>query len=149
SSELEPLGLRVKAGTVKNPVKPVSWWAVFYIANGHAYIVPQKTYKTKPSITFALQSGPRLIINGKIPSLKPGFDARSALGITRDGKLIILATQVALSTLQVANIMQMPENQGGLNCSDALNLDGGSSTQLFAKINDFVLDVPGLTSVTD
>jgi Phosphodiester glycosidase len=32
---------------------------------------------------------------------------------------------------------------GGLGCSDALNLDGGPSTQLVAKLPSLTVSVPG------
>jgi len=36
-----------------------------------------------------------------------------------------------------------------LNCTDAINLDGGSSSQLYAHINSFHLNVHGFSNVSD
>jgi exopolysaccharide biosynthesis protein len=43
----------------------------------------------------------------------------------------------------------MPPIEGGLGCMNALNLDGGSSTQLYAKTQDFSLSIPSFSAVTD
>ncbi len=148
--KLKPLGLRIKNGTIRNPIKSISWWGVFYISKNRPHIVSQRAYRPSRHIHFAIQSGPRLIINGRIPSLKAGLDVRSALGITGEGRVVLVATQnLPITTTQLAKLMRKPISKGGLGCIDALNLDGGSSTQLYAKINDFMLYVPGFTPVAD
>ena len=48
-----------------------------------------------------------------------------------------------LEELQVEPDEGGEEAEGGLACSDALNLDGGPSTQLAARAGDFALDVSG------
>ena len=71
---------------------------------------------------------------------------RSALGITRQGKVIILvSTNSAMSTHRLAQILKSPP----LSCFDAINLDGGSSSQLFAHIDSFHLNVHGFSNVSD
>ena len=148
--DAKPLGLRVKNAVITNPAKPVSWWGIFYIAHNKAHITTYSNFNMNKNITFAIQSGPRLIVASHLPALKPNIDNRSALGITRDGKVIIVVTEgMPLSTQQLANIMLLPSAQGGLDCTDALNLDGGTSTQLYANINNFKVDVPGYKSVAD
>lgn len=148
--DLKPLGLRMNNGEVKNPIKPTVWWGVFYTQSGRAYVVPQRAFRPSKSIDFAVQSGPRLIVNGNIPSLKPGVANRTALGITRSGEIILLVTNGSpLSMDELAHIMLRPESRGGLDCVNALNLDGGSSTQLYANLDDFSLNVPSFAPVTD
>jgi uncharacterized protein YigE (DUF2233 family) len=150
SPEFKPLGLRVNQGTQHSPLRNISWWGIFFIKNKQPYITTQNDYHPDSNIKFAVQSGPRLIIDGKIPSLKPGAANRTALGITKTGDVILLATEnLPLTTLQLAQIMQAPTSEGGLNCINALNLDGGSSTQLYASIDNFQLDVPGYSTIAD
>ncbi len=147
---LQSLGLRVNDQVIKNPLRRVSWWGVFYIQNKKAHIVSQRKYAARQSIEFAIQSGPRLLIHGKIPALKPGIANRTALGITQSGKVIILATEnLPLTTHELALLMRQPEAQNGLNCRDAINLDGGTSTQLYAQIDQFKLKVTGLKHIAD
>jgi uncharacterized protein YigE (DUF2233 family) len=143
-SEFHPLGLRISHYTQKNPIKFISWWGIFYIKNNKAYITTPDRFKPSPKIAFAIQSGPRLLVHGKPTSLKPGLAERTALGITPDGQVIILVTENAsMTTLALAKLLQ------SLSCTHALNLDGGSSTQLYAKLPHFRLRIYGYSHVSD
>lgn len=144
--EFKPLGLRINNKILENPLKRISWWGIFYIKNNQPYISNVRHFTHDDDIEFAIQSGPRLLIKGKIPSLKPGLADRSALGITKDGKVIILvSTTSAMSTHDLAKRLKAPP----LSCVDAINLDGGSSSQLFAHIKSFHLNVHGFSNVSD
>ncbi|WP_419418895.1 phosphodiester glycosidase family protein [Legionella sp. D16C41] len=141
-----PLGLRINDKKQQSPLKQISWWGVFYIKHDHAYLTSVNQFKRSKQIDFAVQSGPRLIIHGQIPPLKPGRAERSALGITPEGQVVMLVTENSpLSTTELAQLMQAPP----LNCIHALNLDGGSSSQLHAAINNFHLNVHGFSNVSD
>lgn len=148
--ELKPIGLRIKNGIVRQRMQHTRWWGIFYIKNNKPYLVAPRYYRKQKGIQFALQSGPRLVVNGRIPRLKPGFAARSALGITRDHKILLLATEkLVLTTTELAQIMQAPPQSNGLNCEYALNLDGGNSTQVYAHVDRLYLDVRGYANITD
>lgn len=148
--EMDSLGLRVSNGELLSHFKNSPWWGVFLIENNQAKIVSASQFKQNPSIKFAVQSGPRLVVDGKLPKLRPGVANRSALGILRDGQVLIIATQnLYLSTTELANIIRRSEAEEGLDCWQALNLDGGSSTQLYAKVKDFELSVPSFMPVAD
>ena len=144
-AEHHPLGLRIGHHHQYSSIKPISWWGVFYVAHQTANIA--KYSQINPNdLEFAVQSGPRLIINGQIPSLKPGIAERTALGITKDGKVILLVTDhMPLTTRALATLMK----SFPLSCYQALNLDGGSSSQLFAQTGMFQRNVPGYAQVTD
>ena len=84
-----------------------------------------------------ISAGPFLVNNGIVITdyLSQGFKEakiltggaqRSALGLTKDNKLI-LVTGSNLTMNQLANIMK------NLNCDKAMNLDGGASSGLYAK----------------
>lgn len=144
--KFHPLGLRISQSKQKNPLKKISWWGVFYIKNNVPHLATHRQFRWVKGASFALQSGPRLIINKKIPSLKPGVAERSALGITSDNQIIILVTDNApLSTTDLAKLMRASP----LNCKDALNLDGGSSTQLSAHFKTLDISVHGFSKVSD
>lgn len=141
-----PLGLRVNNYKLYNPIKNISWWGVFSISNNKPRINPIANFKIHENISFAVQSGPRLIINGTIPKLKPGYAERTALGITDSDKLIIVVTQnTPITTTELAKIMRDPP----LNCKNALNLDGGSSSQLFVNTLNFKINAQGFSEVSD
>lgn len=145
-SAYRPLGLRIYQQQEHNPVKHISWWGIFLIKNQIPSIISSREYETNHQVQFAIQSGPRLIINGSIPHLRPGVAERSALGLTRRNKLIVLVTDNALiTTTELAQLMKSTP----LNCENALNLDGGSSSQLYARIASFRLNVHGFSNVSD
>ncbi|RUR13066.1 phosphodiester glycosidase family protein [Legionella sp. km772] len=144
--DFKPLGLRITNKKLKNPLKGISWWGVFYVKNNKPYISNPKHFYQDEQIDFAIQSGPRLLIRGRVPSLKQGIADRSALGITSDGKVIIVvSTNAAMTTEELARLLKAPP----LNCTDAINLDGGSSSQLYAHIKSFQLNVHGFSNVSD
>lgn len=146
SKSYQPLGLRMQSGKILNPLKNISWWGILYTQNNRAKLVSKNQFRANPKIDFAIQSGPRLIVNGKIPKLKTGIAERSALGITRNGDIILLATERhPLSTTQLARLMRSYP----ISCQYALNLDGGSSTQLVANLPNFKLSVNGFSNITD
>lgn len=142
----KPLGLRLNDNHTESPLKRISWWGVFYIQDQQAHISSMQQFNHGSPLSFAVQSGPRLLINGKIPSLKPGAAERTALGIRKDGTVIILVTNaLPLSTRQLAKLMKSPP----LSCIQAINLDGGSSSQIYAHVGSFKLNVRGFSNVSD
>ncbi|MBT2291000.1 phosphodiester glycosidase family protein [Paenibacillus albidus] len=97
------------------------------------------------AIDSGLQAGPRLLVNGKVslnvtaegfkdPKILTGGGSRSALGLTRDHKLILL-TSGGATIPQLAGIMK----QAG--AYQAMNLDGGASSGLY--YNGKYLTAPG------
>ncbi len=145
TSAWAPIGLRIQNFNQRSSLQPTSWWPIFYIKNNIPSIIDEKNYKKDTNIFFAVQGGPRLLRNGVIPPLKAGKAERTALGITADNEVIIVATEHwALSTEQLAHIFKEQ-----LACAEAMNLDGGSSTQLYAHINDFQLDIGSIALITD
>ena len=140
-----PLGLRISNQQQHSPLKRISWWGIFYIKDQKPHLSSLGHFKSNQQIDFAVQSGPRLLAKGRIPPLKAGRAERSALGIS-DGRVIILVTDnLPMTTTALAELMQAPP----LNCKDALNLDGGSSSQLHAHIDSFKLNVHGFSNVSD
>jgi exopolysaccharide biosynthesis protein len=64
--------------------------------------------------------------------------------------VILLATEnLLLSTTDLATIMRNKTADGGLECVDAINFDGGHSTQLYTRLQNFNLQVPSFTAVAD
>lgn len=142
----QPLGLRISNYEKRNALKSISWWGVFYIKNQKPYIRSLREFHPGKNIEFAIQSGPRLLVNHAIMPLKAGIAERSALGISKDREVIILATEnAAMTTAELAKLMQ----EEPLACTDAINLDGGSSTQLYAEINNFSRNIYGFSQVSD
>lgn len=96
-----------------------------------------------------LCAGPTLVRNGKIAiALKhEGFrrsleasTRRTAVGITKSGKLLLVAINRKASLYQLARLMLK------LNVVDALLLDGGSSTAIYANRNYLAVPSRSLTN---
>ena len=75
---------------------------------------------------------------------------KEIMGFHKDNDIIIVVSEGAqLTTVQLAEILRRSEKHGGLGCLFALNLDGGSSSQVYAEVGDFVLDAPSFRAVAD
>lgn len=143
------IGLIVKDSLQLNPLHKTSWWSIFALSDDKPSIYAPKDYKNAKAVKTALQVGPRLVLNGQIPKLKDGFAQRSAVGITQDGKVIIAITVGAgISMTELAHLMNASRFEGGLECPNAMALDGGSSSQLYAKFKKFELSLPNIARIT-
>jgi hypothetical protein len=92
----------------------------------------------------AVGGGPVLVHDGKVditnreeqlfPDANGEYQPRTAMGYTRDGRLIILAIQGRTPALAAgATLQQEARIMRGLGCYEALNLDGGGSTCLLVN----------------
>jgi len=148
--EHRSIGLIVNKGKQISPLHRTSWWSVFAIRNGVPAILRPNQFKLSKNVEVALQVGPRLVVNGKIPKLKESVATRSAIGITGDGMVTIAITSgQGISMNELARRMARSSFQGGLGCPNAMALDGGSSSQIYAKIGKFVYSQPGLAKITN
>jgi len=97
------------------------------------------------AVTEAVGAGPRLLTDGRItvypeqegfhdPKILSNRGQRSAIGITRDGKLL-LVTVSGLTVRELAEAMRQ------LGAVQAMNLDGGASSALYC--NGLTLTQPG------
>lgn len=143
------LGLRVSNGRALGRLR-TSDWGVFFITNGHAYIQHTREFaqqhKSMRHIRHAVQCGPRLVVDGKPTKVKEQWARRIGIGIQRDGSVIVALSSSAMSLQDWANLWA---RSSGLNCRDALNLDGGGSTQLSLKTATRNLEMRGSWPVPD
>lgn len=148
SSFKTPYGYIVSGGEVLKASSGDRRTIFMYDKNHLAELIPGLEFNERfkqGSMEGALQAGPRLVTNGKVsidvtkegfkdPKILTGGGARSALGITKDHKLILLTTGGA-TIPQLAEIMK----QAG--AYQAMNLDGGASSGLY--YNGKYLTTPG------
>jgi len=143
----QPLGLVLQDGKLKNPAKKISWWASLLIKGDRASI--EKVYEKNAVLAYdnGVQAGPRLVVAGKTPKLKQEFSPKSAVGLDRKGHLILVVSEGSIEINGFAQLLAKKEKDGGVGMVNALNLDGGSSTQFFAKAGDLNLSLPGFSRV--
>lgn len=113
----------------------------------HIRIIP---YSTSPKgITHLISGGPRLIKNGVVyiskfeekfkPDIAQGRAARTAVGITKDKKLLLVTvdglprnkTSRDNKSSVGVTLEELAELLLGLGAVEAMNLDGGSSTTMW------------------
>lgn len=96
----------------------------------------------KRGVTNALQVGPMLVERGAVLRFRDDGPAaaRSAVCVTGEA-ILVLALISPLSLHDTAALMQAPSADGGFGCVTALNLDGGSSTQLVSAVPGAVEEV--------
>lgn len=96
-----------------------------------------------PNLRLLIQCGPRLLAGGKrVEGLeKDTFTRRTGLGADAQGRLLLFATSLGYLP-SFAQYQEYLQKQLGL--VDALNLDGGSSTQCSVR---HTVDNPGFSPV--
>ena len=141
----QPLGLRISRGRKLSPLHG-TMWGVFYVRKGRAHIVPTEKFIMRSDITEAVQCGPRLVENGVVQKLKNQYARRTGIGVTADGKVVLA---VADGSLSLPDWAKFWADKNGLNCTDALNLDGGPSSQLSLRSKAKTLRVDSGRAVSD
>ncbi len=136
------MGLLYRDGKTLNPLRNAAW-GVFSITAGTvggAKILHRNDWPPK-GVSMALQVGPRLVVDGMVQKFKEAApDRRSAVGVTEGGKVVIAVADKPMLLPEWAAFLKK-------DCPNALNLDGGSSTQIAAEVGGWTLNVEGLTAV--
>ena len=121
-------------------------------SGGSADIIEKGKYKYSPDIIHAVQSGPILVDDGEIKIDKPlSFNEfkilpRTAIGITKDKKIIMVAGETeynGLSLYELAEVMKRLESD------KALNMDGGPSAQMYLTTKKTEIYVKGVGKIID
>ena len=136
-----PLGLLVVDGEQRSGLRSVDWGVFAIPEQGRANIVHTRDWTSPGGTLQALQSGPRLVVAGQPLTLKKQSARRTAVCTLSDGRVELL---VVPGSVQASALAEFLAAQG---CSDALNLDGGPSTQLYLRREGTVVDVPGAYGV--
>ena len=143
------LGLRISGNKRLSDLHPADW-GVFFIDGNRARIVHTRDYKTLRErgathrVLEAIQCGPRLVVDNRFTKLKAQWARRTALGIDRNGKVIVAIADGELSFAAWQKVWR-----DDLHCPNALNLDGGGSTQLSLRSGKTAREIGGLWPVPD
>ena len=104
-------------------------------------IVHTSDWKPTAGVRQAFQVGPRLLVDGAPLTLKRQSARRTALCVQSDGRIEVLVAGTAVWADDLAAFFAAE------GCTDALNLDGGTSTQLYFRRSGIVIEEPGGVSV--
>jgi uncharacterized protein YigE (DUF2233 family) len=131
------MGLLIDHGKERNSLRNTGW-GIFQLIDGIPSIIHTRDYRASSKRSFAVQSGPRLLVKNVISKFKGNDQARrSAICVTADKKIILAVVNPSTVSLeQFAKVLQD-------HCTDALNFDGGSSTQFYLKTDKASLYLPG------
>jgi len=133
------LGLRIADGKRLSALHGTRW-SVFRCKNGQAAIISASDVAAalKRGVRYqqAVQCGPTLVNADQIGTFKPQWARRSGLGIARDGQVIVAIADAQLSLQAWAHVFR-----DQLHCPNALNLDGGPSTQLSLRAPQSTLEI--------
>ena len=134
------MGLAVDEGRVMALSKQRNWGALV-IDGKKGRIMLGADIQDHLAHRLIVQGIPRLLVGGKVQQLKPQIAERTA--VCADGNVVVLVVSTKAEATVFARFLADPPGKGGLGCGDALNLDGGASTQLVVKLPSLALSLPG------
>ncbi len=129
-----PLGLVVQDGRVIHEQERAKLLSgIFHVTSGRMGLVRAGAFRMSKDVLQAIQAGPWLVEEGEAIS---GLDAvkrarRSIIATDGKGSWALVATS-ALTLADSADLLSAAPLFGGAKVKSALNLDGGSSTALWA-----------------
>ncbi|WET47433.1 phosphodiester glycosidase family protein [Chryseobacterium indologenes] len=112
---------------------------IFYITRNHQpKITETKKYRQSPDIQYATQSGPMLLMDGKINPLfqkdSKNLNIRNGVGILENGEIIFAMSKKEINFYTLAQLFQK------MGCKSALYLDGYVSRAYLPEKNWFQTD---------
>ncbi len=147
-----PLGLLISDGrTVAGRLAHTPGRAVFGVRAGTPFVADASGLDLT-DVSQALQTTPVLVRDG---AEVEGFtdpwrvDRRASVCVDGAGRVVFAATDTLLNGLsfsETAHLMARSVDRGGLGCEDGMNLDGGTSAQLWTAGHPDA-SVPGYTDV--
>lgn len=120
---------------------------------GEVRIVSRRNFR-EARVREAFQAGPLLVRGGEpVPGLERYREyrravRRTAVGLDARDRLLVLVSESetrGISWCELQEFLARPERGGGLGVVDAMNLDGGSSSQLWVRAGDSGVHIPGRT----
>ena len=139
----QPVGLFIEAGKQVTPIersvdKPGNFFmqpnGIFFLSkNGKAGICITADFKAKTGVTYATQSGPMLVTDGKVNRLfgkqSPNRRIRNGVGIKPDGDVVFAISKKPVTFYELATLFTEQ-----FDCSEALYLDGEISKMYAPEI---------------
>jgi uncharacterized protein YigE (DUF2233 family) len=133
----EPLGyLKVRGRVVTSGVATGSAFTGMLVVRGtQASIVAREAFRPGDG-DEVLQAGPRLVVGGRPTAglLETRSFRQTGVGVTRSGRVLLYATDGSYRGCTwetIRGVLLGPAQRGGVEVTDVLNLDGGSSSQLY------------------
>jgi exopolysaccharide biosynthesis protein len=150
-AEGRALGWVVSDGELISGLGREGWGVLSAGSDGRIRVQRPAAVADEEGAEQAIQAGPLLVEGGVAnPGLKTQSARRVFAGLDADGRLVLGSTGVARADApKLAARLARSESEGGAGLREVLNLDGGSSAQLFIRggRGDADLIEPGLARV--
>lgn len=142
--DFRPVGLVIEDGVEVHPFEKARLLAGVLALRGRQWeLVRSSSFKNSPDVRQAIQCGPMLVESGQ-PTV--------GLNATRHARRTVVATDghgqwalihlTSVTLADAAEILTLPGVLGSWKPSMALNLDGGSSTGLWADASPATISLP-------
>lgn len=133
---LAPTGLLIADGAQLAGLKACrACTGVVYTDAKGLHIVRPARFSGKVKAGSALQVGPMLIDVGRVQNFKADGPQAPRTGLCLAGEAIIVAVTIRAMTLHdFAALLAAGRAEGGFDCQQAINFDGGSSSQLASHL---------------
>lgn len=132
NQDLSPQGLFIEKKILRSPLDTLKSGygnfylqpnGVFYLTDENKAFVKSRTeFEPSPTITYATQSGPMLLINGRMhPAFNEGstnVHIRNGVGVLPNGKLLFAMSKKKINFYDFASFFKVK------GCENALYLDG-------------------------
>lgn len=107
---------------------------VFYMTGDFAGIMETRSFiKAKPRADYATQSGPMLVLDGKVPPRLFRYEGsrkyRAGVGIQAPNSVVFAVSESEVSFSEFAHLFGEM-----LQCKNALFLDGGGATSFYSPV---------------
>lgn len=136
------MGRVVDAGRVLTKDRQARWGALV-VDHGQARVVAGDALPPDAAGgELVVQGVPRLVVDGAVQKLKPAAAERTAV-CAEGSTLVLVVTTAPADAADFARFLARPRAHGGLGCTNALNLDGGPSTQVNARLGGYKLGIDG------
>lgn len=150
---LSPSGLIIKGDSLISPKTGHGGSGIFCMTRGKPEIRWSKDTLPSGQYELAFQCGPVIVEpGGKMGIYSNDYHRvnRSAIGVMQ-GKVVLAIihgkNDRGLSLYEFAEFLQTPQAEGGVGCDAALNLDGGSSSQVCYRDGGDLHELKGLWKV--
>lgn len=109
---------------------------VFYVTAAGARVVRTEDYRPESEVRNAVQSGPMLVIGGKLhPRFIPGYHSkhiRNGVGVDREGRVVFAISNQPVNFHEFGTLFR-----DKLDCPNALYLDGNISEMYAPELHRY------------
>ena len=136
-----PVGLLISDGRTVHKLETAKLLSgVFFVRDGKPGLVRSSRFARMKNVTQAIQCGPFLLEDGKaVTGLNNARSAPRTFIFTASNSLWGFGICRSVTLAEMGQIMAVPDLLGRASVASALNLDGGSSTQFWARSGDDVI----------